>query len=162
MTKKKNKYFSERLPSLADVTSATRLFASEATRFLYDIYINENFDEASTVDIIFELVCLFDEEANFVPLPEGYTLETVAERLREHYELRLCMMGLWRGSEDDALNIIMLAMNDFFEQLVQKFDDFDVREDNELVTEKDIRIFINAEETQKWLRERVCYFLGFK
>lgn len=162
MAQKKNKYFSEMLPSLADVTSATRLFASEATRFLYDVYIDENFDEASTANIILEFACLFDEEADFVPLPEGYTLATMAERLREQYELRLCMMGIWHGSEDDARNIIMLALNDFFEQLVQKFDDFDTREDDELVTEKDIRIFIEDEETQKWLRERACYFLGFK
>lgn len=165
MAKKKFQHFKGMNLSLADATSATQLFAYEATRFLKDVYIDEDFDEASTANIIFELGCLFDEEAAIVPLPKGHTIEAMAERLRDQYELRLFMMGLWNDSEEAARNIILLALNDFFEQLIQKFDDFmdfDDENDEEVVTEENILAFITDEETQKWFYDRACFLLNFE
>lgn len=115
-------------PSLADPAAAAELFACAASDFLHAVYAAPETASGEDGDvrvarIVFGLAALFEDQSGIVELPLGFSTAAAGARLRPSFARRLAAMSPEdRSLFDDDAQIVTLAVNVFFEELLMTAD----------------------------------------
>ena len=127
-------------PSLADPTAAAELFGCAASDFLHAVYgqhagmESEGESDERIAAIVFGLAALFEDQSGIVELPAGFSTAKAGARLRQQLSRRLNAMSAEdRKLFDDDAQIVTLAVNVFFEELLMMADAWFQTTDRELM-----------------------------
>ena len=145
-------------PSLADPTAAAELFGCAASDFLHAVYGQH----AGIAAIVFGLAALFEDQSGIVELPAGFSTAKAGARLRQQLGRRLnAMSSEDRKLFDDDAQIVTLAVNVFFEELLMMADAWFQTTDRE-PDEAAFHDFLSQETLHAWMLGWAEKILGIK
>ena len=144
-------------PSLADPTAAAELFGCAASDFLHAVYgqhagmESEGESDERIAAIVFGLAALFEDQSGIVELPAGFSTAKAGARLRQQLSRRLNAMSAEdRKLFDDDAQIVTLAVNVFFEELLMMADAWFQTTDRE-PDEAAFHDFLSQETLHAWM-----------
>lgn len=156
------------LPSLADPTAAAELFGCAASDFLHAVYgqhagmESEGESDERIAAIVFGLAALFEDQSGIVELPAGFSTAKAGARLRQQLGRRLNAMSAEdRKLFDDDAQIVTLAVNVFFEELLMMADAWFQTTDRE-PDEAAFHDFLSQETLHAWMLGWAEKILGIK